>query len=78
VRHEGTARHNLRPPTLVNEFVRASPTFSGAPQKVRDPPATACSLSTSSWSPLSVGGGKVRVVRQWMPRAEAWTGTAQV
>jgi hypothetical protein len=60
-------RHHLQPPTPV-QSTRTSPTSSGAPRTPRDIPAIVHFLQKNPPSPLSVAGGKVRMVRQWTPR----------
>ncbi|KAG6837424.1 hypothetical protein H0H93_009518 [Arthromyces matolae] len=59
----------LRPPT-PNLSARTSPTSSTAPRTPQDSTSRAASTYTTSPSPISVAGGKVKAVRQqWNPRA---------
>ncbi|TFK43472.1 casein kinase II regulatory subunit-domain-containing protein [Crucibulum laeve] len=67
--HIGTRRANisasqLRPPTPISNSARTSPTSTAAPHTPQDSPK------------MGGEGGKVRMVRQWAPRTEAWAGTA--
>ncbi|KAG6811316.1 hypothetical protein H0H92_008028 [Tricholoma furcatifolium] len=61
----------LRPPTPIHS-ARTSPTSSTAPRTPQDTTSRAPSAYTTSPSPLSVAGGKVKVLRQqqqWGSRA---------
>jgi hypothetical protein len=64
-------RHHLRLPTPV-QSTRTCPTSVVASRTI------AHTVQMNAPSPLSIPGGKVRMVRQWTPRMEVWAGTAHV
>jgi casein kinase II subunit beta len=57
--------------------VRTSPTTSEGPRSLDDKPIIDLSVYTLPSFGQSFGEGKVRTVRQWVPRTD-WAGTAQV
>jgi casein kinase II subunit beta len=71
----GIIGRQLRPPTPVHS-ARTSPTSSAAPRTPREVAASGTPPQyTTSPSPMSVAGNKVKVVKQWTPRTEIWAAT---
>ncbi|KAF8974501.1 casein kinase II regulatory subunit-domain-containing protein [Flammula alnicola] len=71
------ASDSIPPPSSPVHSARTSPTSSGAPRSPDDKPLIDLSVYTLPPFRQASGKGKVRMVRQWAPRAD-WAGTAQV
>jgi len=68
--------YQLSPPTTTRS-ARTSPTSSTAPRTPQEVASATPPQYTTSPSPMSVAGGRIKVVRQWQPRAAGWTAAAQ-
>lgn len=74
-RGQGQQR-SLMPPSPTASSARTSPTSLGIPYTPQEKSPISPAQYTASPVYSNDGGSRLRVVRQWIPRAEAWAGAA--